>query len=736
MKVYYRMLCNHSKHVCVAIVAILIICACICSLHTLQKTINTCILLNDIRLHYSDTDFSLRNGLFLSSGQLLEKNNNHIVIKPDSISHTIDLSLMFQSDQLYGEKVVLDFDVFSKNKVNINVMLKQYSNSREIVNETFFFNYKNHNSIKIDFFHNDSTLTYVFNFKMACDDIVLLKNINVRIDDTIINKMFVYNCSGYEYNKSRGFTKIELNDCGDAVNKLYLICKIWGFLKYYHPSVNQGHYDWDEELLNIINKTIDIEESECFQEALWEWINSLNYNIITYPKVNDKELLLYEKDFSWINSNLLEERMSQKLMQILQMSRNYKYNYYINPRLSKCLFYEREARHENMNYSDLSTRLLSFFRFWNFIEYCYPYRSLINDWDECLVTYLPKFIDSNDKSEFLKQLTSVCSKIKDSHFGVLSKDMPVSFGVKRYRLFIDVKATTNDNYLVYKSWHPDIKTGDLILKINDISIADLADSLASYTSASNRKSLLKKVSSTIFSSDLPEMCISMMRNNQIVTKKIHLNISQYNVSDYIKIDINKLLSQGILYIKASSKVNYIENYFPASLASIKGLILDLRSYPSENMFNYLLSKFSCAKSDFAFSFYNSSLCPGFYRLIEKSNTGGYFNNNISDFSGKIVVIVDENTVSHGEFLCMAVQCMPDCVVIGSQSAGAIGNTSILQLPGNLSIKYTKIATCYPDLTPVQQVGVKIDYNLELDRNSLMRHEDNLINFAVKIINNE
>lgn len=36
------------------------------------------------------------------------------------------------------------------------------------------------------------------------------------------------------------------------VENLALLCKIWGFMKYYHPEVRAGKYDWDKELFSII----------------------------------------------------------------------------------------------------------------------------------------------------------------------------------------------------------------------------------------------------------------------------------------------------------------------------------------------------------------------------------------------------------------------------------------------------------------------------------------------------
>lgn len=711
---------------------------CVCYFCIFQMSTDEYVSLDDIEMCYSDVDFSKGSGLFLSSGQILHSSSRHITVIPDSILHTIDLSFMVQTEQLYGNKLTIKFDLLSRKKAEIGVLFKQYSNSYNITDDFAITNNSNSNNVKIDFLHNDSTLAYVLNFKMTSNDIVTLKNISMKIDDTNINNVFRKNRFINKEKLGTEFTGIDSCRLDSiTINRLYLICKIWGFLKYYHPAVNQGKYNWDNELFNIINRTSNIKEDECFRNSLLDWINSLNLETSSCSSINSTGLFLYEKDFSWItNTNELGEMISSKLLQILYMNRNFKYNYYINPSLSECISFERELTYEKMKYSDLSTRLLSLFRFWNFIEYCYPYRSLIENWDVCLMAYLPKFASSHNEPDFVRHLMSLCSNIKDSHMSVFSKKTPLPFDVKKYRLYIDVKATNDNNYLVYKSWHPEIKTGDLIMAINNAPVRELVDSLALYTSASNRKSMFNKLSPIIFSSDLPELHISIMRDKKKLAKVINLKANQYYITDDIQTNIGKLLSQEILYVKSSNEIENVEKYFPNSLKSIKGIILDLRSYPSKYFFNYIFSKLVSTNNSFAWSFYNSSLNPGSFKLIKKDRICDYVQSQDSSFSGKIVVIVDENTISHGEYLCMALQSLPNCIVIGSQSSGTIGNKAILRLPGNLSVMYTKAAVCYPDLTQIQQIGVKIDYKMELDIKSLIKHEDNCIKHAIEIISNE
>lgn len=45
-------------------------------------------------------------------------------------------------------------------------------------------------------------------------------------------------------------------------------------MKYYHPNVISGEYDWDKELFNAINK-ISESKSDCeFKANLLSWIKS------------------------------------------------------------------------------------------------------------------------------------------------------------------------------------------------------------------------------------------------------------------------------------------------------------------------------------------------------------------------------------------------------------------------------------------------------------------------------
>ncbi len=56
--------------------------------------------------------------------------------------------------------------------------------------------------------------------------------------------------------------------------ELHCICKAWGFLKYYHPSIQRGKINWDNYLL----------------ESLEEYDKGTSYNIIIEKSNNFKDV--------------------------------------------------------------------------------------------------------------------------------------------------------------------------------------------------------------------------------------------------------------------------------------------------------------------------------------------------------------------------------------------------------------------------------------------------------------
>ena len=76
-----------------------------------------------------------------------------------------------------------------------------------------------------------------------------------------------------------------------------------------------------------------------------------------------------------------------------------------------------------MDFTNDGAKILSLFRYWNIIEYFFPYRYLIDDnWDSVLVSFIPKFVSSDDELSYKLTLLELIGKVHDTHANIWGPD--------------------------------------------------------------------------------------------------------------------------------------------------------------------------------------------------------------------------------------------------------------------------------------------------------------------------
>ena len=169
-------------------------------------------------------------------------------------------------------------------------------------------------------------------------------------------------------------------------------------------------------------------------------------------------------------------------------------------------------------------------------------------------------------------------------------------------------------------------------------------------------------------------------------------------------DTFRLLSADVAYIKLSSiKAADLPNYFDKA-KNTKGLIVDIRNYPSEFMPFVMGAYLATRPTPFvAFSFADLAN-PGAFHF----SSGPLIAPGSVHYSGRVVMLVDEATQSSAEYTAMALRAMPNSIVVGSTTASADGNVSAISLPGNLRTMVSGIGVFYPDRRPTQRIGIVPD----------------------------
>jgi C-terminal processing protease CtpA/Prc len=169
----------------------------------------------------------------------------------------------------------------------------------------------------------------------------------------------------------------------------------------------------------------------------------------------------------------------------------------------------------------------------------------------------------------------------------------------------------------------------------------------------------------------------------------------------------------------------------SKIRDTKGLIIDLRCYPSEFIV-FTLSSYLMPKSTPFVRFSNGSIeDPGLFTMTDKTLYVGGNNNNY--YKGKVVILVNETTLSQAEYTTMALRVAPKATVVGSTTAGADGNVSQISLPGGIRTLITGIGVYYPDGGETQRVGIIPDLEIKPTIRGIRKNQDELLDKAIEIV---
>jgi C-terminal processing protease CtpA/Prc len=252
-----------------------------------------------------------------------------------------------------------------------------------------------------------------------------------------------------------------------------------------------------------------------------------------------------------------------------------------------------------------------------------------------------------------------------------------------------------------------------------------------YYAASNEPTRLRDIARQMTRGDCGKTTINIKRSN-IATEISTERVPAKNLNDIVYThdlpgDTFRLLSKDVAYLKLSSvKVDQAAKYIE-SAAGTKGLIVDIRNYPSEFVVFALGSLFVDQKTDFVRFTQGDLSSPGaFHWGVPLS-----LEPQQPHYPGKVVILVDEVSQSQAEYTAMAFRSSPRATVIGSTTAGADGNVSNFTLPGGVASRFSGLGVYYPDRRPTQRVGIIPDVVVQPTIEGIRAGHDEVLEEAIR-----
>ncbi|NLR56934.1 hypothetical protein HGH93_02395 [Chitinophaga polysaccharea] len=554
--------------------------------------------------------------------------------------------------------------------------------------------------------------------------------------------------------RSSGVSHIILD--APRIRNLTNLGMIWGFLKYYHSRVASGNVNWDAELFRILPKILPCKSVDEANVVLEKWLNTLGEPTLSpNPDTVGSNHIRMDANYGFLFSpNNLSAHLIDKLKRWRDHHLVIEDHYYLsiasgvgNP------IFRHEFSPSGDLYPDEGYRLLALFRYWNIVNYFYPYRyNIEGNWNEMLTEFIPKVLNAGDKVEYAKVCLELICKINDGH-AVLTGNSSLDSAMGHFTAPFEANFIGNE-LVVTKLLGGDsinnskLNVGDLIKSIDGRGVSTLIKQYIRLTPGANLQNRMFKLASNpgwILRSGSQSMNLIVLRKNKEVhttVRRIPLITYYSNYWIYSKDEQNK---RG--YYLINSNIGYI---YPAALKDkdigtikemfkfTKGMIIDLRCYPRTFMpyeYGKWLKQISSPFAIFSKAWLTR---PGVFiygntarnGLVDTSYTNGKVD-FISTYRGKLIVLVNELTISQAEFTTMALQSIPGTIVLGSQTAGSDGDVSRIVLPGDINTMISGLGVYYPDSSETQCVGVKINQIVKPTIVGISEKRDELLERAVK-----
>jgi C-terminal processing protease CtpA/Prc len=490
------------------------------------------------------------------------------------------------------------------------------------------------------------------------------------------------------------------------VDNLVLLGKVWGLAKYHHPKVTAGQVQWDYELFRIMPAMLRAGDRESATLELVTWLQSFGEVSPCDECVSFRRELQLAPDNDWIRDSAGHGAELRDLLVRIQGTRPRKQHYVSHHWATNHPQFPNERRYDHLPSLDAGYRLLALFRFWNVVEYWFPYRDIIaEDWDDVLKEYIPRLMNADSAGSYRRETASLQARVKDGHALVLREGIPPAG-----RAEIPIRVRFVEDQAVVTGFTDDIRgratgllVGDVLLRIGGDPVDTLVARWLPYYAASTDAARLRSFASALTRGPREEVRIEVQRANDTIDFALTRTLPARGRPPLTRDRPGpafQMLTDEVAYIKLSTVERRDIDSYLRQAAAAKVLVIDIRNYPVW-VVDLLGGRLVTEPTEYARVTHGLPELPGGFVWTEPLVLAP----RGPPFSRKVVVLVDEGTQSRAETTAMALRAAPNTVLVGSPTAGANGNVSLVPLPGVRDAMFSGVGMFYADGNQTQRIGI-------------------------------
>jgi len=495
--------------------------------------------------------------------------------------------------------------------------------------------------------------------------------------------------------------------------RLSALAKVWGLLKYFHPGVAQGTSAWDQVLVDELPLIQAAATRSEFNDEILRLIRSAG----SAPRVTPGAPLDQpETDpaFRWIEDPQLFDPATIAELKTVRFAIAPTSNRFVRPVPNVANpDFSTEAPWDSPAYPSTGMRFVALARFWNMVQYYAPNRDITDrPWADVLPLLLPKFLDAKDANAYHLAACELTASLDDTHAFTSSSTLNVLWGLNTPAIrtrYVESETVITDVFTEL-TFGADLRAGDIVSDINGVAAAELRARLYPYVWASNEGSRQRNIDGLLFRTNANQITLGISRfgvRKEVVVRTVSLNdVSSVALIYDTRPSKWRVLDGNIGYVHMGLLQQADVPAMMDALVNTSAIIFDVRNYPNGTLYLIAQRLNPVARSFVKFTRPRFDQ-PG-TMILDISLDAGPLSPNGAYYRGKVILLGDERTQSHAEFTMMALRTAPDVTVVGSPTAGADGNVSLIALPGGIRTYFSGLGVFYPDGSPTQRVGIVPD----------------------------
>jgi C-terminal processing protease CtpA/Prc len=427
----------------------------------------------------------------------------------------------------------------------------------------------------------------------------------------------------------------------------------------------------------------------------------------------------------------------------------------------------------------LDYRLLALFRFWNVIDYFYPYKHLIGDWDAVLTQFLPKFEAAGSAQEYALTIAEMGTHVADGHTGVFSPELSRYFGSSVPPIALRmvegvplVSAISDDR----AAQDAGIQIGDVLLKVDDEPVEKRMARYGKYLAASTPSWHSIVILGRLLAGPEGSTVKLTLRDSQNRIKEVSLSRRGLQPQFLAILGASTLawigstVGQGPLLAASTLSTGRTQppqrgirgetfKMLPGNMGYVdlkrltvpevdgmfekfketQAIIFDNRGYPQGTAWaiaprlNVKGARYGAAFQRRLVSWMGSESededeDQGKYSFLQPLPTTDKWK-----YAGKTVMLIDERAISQAEHTGLFFEAACDITFIGSHTAGANGDVTNFSLPGGVRVLFTGHDVRHADGRQLQRVGLVPHIEVKPTIQGIREGKDEVLERAIKYL---